>query len=646
METVSALGVSATVSLVSFNFIGVALKVPLILFGVSNDWICLALHVLISNFFNTATEYASLCLVIISINQHSDIKTKYNKAFLQFILILFASGLVSSHLEPLFPSILCLILSMFTSQKISKIKEQENYKLRIKEENKIYSEKIEQMRKQSKDADSPIRRSSSLLNKLKTMRASNMGKSFTEGSDIESSNSENYPEFSSRKSSINIEDSSSGTPKKSSFIIPENLLPGISNEEIKEIIHALISQEYLMWNPSKCGEKEIDVIALALESKKVYTQSIQNLPGSSHRAIKLPKFKKLRSIRTMIEVSDSLTEVLESIGEWDFDCFELIKVTKDPAFEVGLYIFNTLGLNDKFEIPDLTLKKFLTSVEHGYIRNNYYHNSIHAADVTASTLFLVQKGLLRCGNLMELDVFALVTAALCHDIGHLGVNNAFLVATGHDLAVKYNDQSCLENMHTNKTFTILNTEGSQITAFLSKADYQRFRKGVVEAILSTDLQMHFGKLAEFQANLDKKLDISDDKFRVLAIQMCLKCADIGHGARKLNIHIQWTALISKEFFKQGEMEKEFGIPISPLCDIENCIISKSQVGFLEVLVKPLFIVWEEFIEQNNVEDSDLEVKVCLLNIQENIEFWSQEYLMYQKGDPQFSLDSNPPPLVN
>jgi hypothetical protein len=348
----------------------------------------------------------------------------------------------------------------------------------------------------------------------------------------------------------------------------------------------------------------------------------------------------------MIELSESLSDVLENIGEWDFDCFELIEVTKDPAFEVGVYVFNVLGLSDRFAINNTVLRNFLTAVEHGYNRLNFYHNSIHAADVTASTVFLMQKGLSRCGNLVDLDAFALVVSALCHDIGHPGVNNAFLVATADDLALKYNDHSCLENMHVNKAFTIILNENCNILKCLTKADYQRFRKNMVSAILATDLQLHFDKLNEFRNNLEKKLDISDDKFRIMAIQMCLKCADIGHGARKLSIHKKWTSLISKEFFRQGELEAQHNIPITPLCDKSACVISKSQVGFLEVLVKPLFKVWEEFVQQNNDDDSELEVKICLQNIMENIEFWDHEFHAYQQGIPNFFLDSNPPPLSN
>ena len=201
-------------------------------------------------------------------------------------------------------------------------------------------------------------------------------------------------------------------------------------------------------------------------------------------------------------------------------------------------------------------------------------------------------------------------------------------------------------MHCNKTFTILANDNCNITKTLIKADFQKFRKNIVSAILATDLQVHFDKLHEFRSNLEKKLDMSDDKFRMMAIQMCLKCADIGHGARKLEIHKNWTSLITKEFFRQGELEAQAGIAVSPLCDRHNCVLSKSQVGFLEVLVKPLFKVWEEFVELNNEEETELEVKVCLQNVMENIEFWDNEFHLVQLGTPEFVLDTLPPPLGN
>ena len=46
-------------------------------------------------------------------------------------------------------------------------------------------------------------------------------------------------------------------------------------------------------------------------------------------------------------------------------------------------------------------------------------------------------------------------AALCHDLGHTGHNNAFHVATSSDLAILYSDQSVLEMHHLASTFKLL-----------------------------------------------------------------------------------------------------------------------------------------------------------------------------------------------
>jgi len=36
----------------------------------------------------------------------------------------------------------------------------------------------------------------------------------------------------------------------------------------------------------------------------------------------------------------------------------------------------------------------------------------------------------------------------------------------------------------------------------------------------------------------------------------------------------------EEYFKQGEKEKELGLPCSPLCDRDNTLVAESQIGTL------------------------------------------------------------------
>ena len=65
-----------------------------------------------------------------------------------------------------------------------------------------------------------------------------------------------------------------------------------------------------------------------------------------------------------------------------------------------------------------------------------YHNAAHAACVTHSLHQLVTQSVdlaqLFCS---PLDIFTAVFAAMVHDLGHTGHNNAFHVASSSELAM-------------------------------------------------------------------------------------------------------------------------------------------------------------------------------------------------------------------
>lgn len=129
----------------------------------------------------------------------------------------------------------------------------------------------------------------------------------------------------------------------------------------------------------------------------MYTQqSLDFIPEIVH--LKVPQkhlkgFKKSRTMNTEIHESLPLVTHLNQINNWDFDSFKLLKFTKNPTFEIGRYIFDMLDLCSVFDIENQTLNRFLTAVEDGYSKENYYHNSLHAADVAVSVVFLARNSL-------------------------------------------------------------------------------------------------------------------------------------------------------------------------------------------------------------------------------------------------------------
>ena len=81
-----------------------------------------------------------------------------------------------------------------------------------------------------------------------------------------------------------------------------------------------------------------------------------------------------------------------------------------------------------------------------------------------------------------------------------------------------------------------------------------------------------------------RFDVNDVKF-LLAIAM--HTADIANPAKPLKVCLQWTELVMEEFFRQGDLEAKLGMPISPFYDREKTSTAACQMGFINVLVKPV-----------------------------------------------------------
>lgn len=132
----------------------------------------------------------------------------------------------------------------------------------------------------------------------------------------------------------------------------------------------------------------------------------------------------------------------------------------------------------------------------GY-RDNPYHNSTHAADVTQTINFFLAKGNL-LHRMTDLEILACIIAGLIHDFDHPGRTNAFHIATKDKKAILYNDRSVLENHHAAASFLILGKSENNFLEVLPLAEYSEIRKHVIDMVLGTDLGLHFDFLNQFK----------------------------------------------------------------------------------------------------------------------------------------------------
>ena len=163
--------------------------------------------------------------------------------------------------------------------------------------------------------------------------------------------------------------------------------------------------------------------------------------------------------------------------------------------------------------------------------------------------------------LRPMDVFALMVAAIGHDIGHPGLSNAYMVrpfffsvitvtdeltlqVNAHTpVAQVYNDQSVLENFH---TVTLIHLLRRHHFGYLLGGDFGRlgeqatgFRKVLEASILATDMSRHFGfvnQLTELGKRFGEQKGSQTstlEEDRLLLCSGLIKCADISNPVRWL-----------------------------------------------------------------------------------------------------------------
>eukprot|EP00798_Chlamydomonas_sp_ICE-L_P016384 gene16384-22586_t len=311
------------------------------------------------------------------------------------------------------------------------------------------------------------------------------------------------------------------------------------------------------------------------------------------RIAKAWRKKAAASSRLKHEENINLARELSRLHNWDdYDCFQVVKASNGRPLEVtASALFQRLDLPGKLQLPLTKLRKFLSEIEKMYARHVPYHSSTHASDVVQGiACFLCAEEELS-SKFTDLEVMSLILAAVIHDCGHPGVNNAFLVTTNSDSAYCYNDMSVNENMHLSVAFKVLAEPGNDFLCNLSQADFRFVRRMVIDTVLSTDMAFHTGLLKSFAATVGLHgTDLSswEGENRTLLFKYVLHAFDISNPGRPWKHCLAWAERITLENFAQGDREAEIGIPVSSLNDRTKANVVKSQQVFCDLFVKPTF----------------------------------------------------------
>ncbi|XP_032358333.1 cone cGMP-specific 3',5'-cyclic phosphodiesterase subunit alpha' isoform X2 [Etheostoma spectabile] len=343
-----------------------------------------------------------------------------------------------------------------------------------------------------------------------------------------------------------------------------------------------IAQEMLMYQ-TKCTKNELQSILNTNEKFDAEPEDCE------------PKemYKLLRATCPPADNVNGENLYLFSFSDFPVSEFDLIKA--------GIRMFFELGVVEKFKVPPETLTRWMYTVRKGY-RSITYHNWRHGFNVGHTMFCLLQTGRLR-KYYSDLDAFAMVAAAFCHDIDHRGTNNLYQTKSAHPLA-KLHGSSIMERHHLEYSKTLMAEETLNIFCNLQKRQFEHVQHLFDVCIIATDLALYFKKRTMFQNIVNATEPMAEEKMAIeyisnnptrkeIVMAMMMTGCDLSAITKPWEVQSKVALMVAAEFWEQGDLERSVldQQPI-PMMD-RNCAeqLPKMQCGFIDFVCS---FVYKEF----------------------------------------------------
>lgn len=226
------------------------------------------------------------------------------------------------------------------------------------------------------------------------------------------------------------------------------------------------------------GGTKIDKYKINIFNKKINIYQKNEIENEKRNMTSGQEYRKNK-----ISINMNILKNIDIDKIFDYTNFDIFKLKDKLGLEnvmpfLGKEIVKKLNIIHLIE--ESKLDNFLMILSKSYQNTRaLYHTSLHGVDVCYSTyliLTFLKDSDNKIKNISDLDIVSLVFSALCHDVGHPGLTNKFLINSKDEISIIYNDISVLENFHSAKTFQLLENNDLNIFSNLSKEDFSSLRK--------------------------------------------------------------------------------------------------------------------------------------------------------------------------
>uniref|UniRef100_A0A8D2IMG6 Phosphodiesterase n=1 Tax=Varanus komodoensis TaxID=61221 RepID=A0A8D2IMG6_VARKO len=281
--------------------------------------------------------------------------------------------------------------------------------------------------------------------------------------------------------------------------------------------------------------------------------------------------------------------------------FSDFPVTEHELIKCGIRLFFEINVVEKFKVPAEVLTRWMYTVRKGY-RDITYHNWRHGFNVGQTMFTLLMTGKIK-KYYTDLEAFAMVAAAFCHDIDHRGTNNLYQMKSAAPLA-RLHGSSILERHHLEYSKTLLQDESLNIFQNLNKRQFETVLHLFEVAIIATDLALYFKKRTMFQKIVDaiEKMEKEEDAIKYISMDptkkevimaMMMTGCDLSAITKPWEVQSKVAIMVANEFWEQGDLERTVlqQQPIPMMDRNKSEELPKLQVGFIDFVCS---FVYKEF----------------------------------------------------
>lgn len=243
-----------------------------------------------------------------------------------------------------------------------------------------------------------------------------------------------------------------------------------------------------------------------------------------------------------------------------------------------MYTFTSLGLLESLKIPFAPFFQFLMLIQ-ALGSNLPYHNFDHAVDVIQVTYIIIT--LTHVNKEFEpVEIFAILMAALMHDVDHKGEGDGVISQTRLPLDVLFKDQPPAQTQNANQAIMLLTNKKVSIIDSLNSDEKMKFWNYFIQLILSSGTYKQHDFIQLWK---------SGDHSRLNQMRLILKLANMSNVARPYDIAMMHAKLRRTELEQILQEEKmtygQYADQYSK--EILNKTLEQSNLTFALELYKPI-----------------------------------------------------------